>query len=979
MAEQVWAVQLKRWNPHTEAEDTFSYATSTRFTVSGSPASDTFTVRLIQPAWASRTAFDDHTTQGRGRIAVGQVVLKNLFGDLDQYANYPVDGRSITIYLGEEGNDFPGDFDVVLDATMEAELIGQDASTIKLRDWQRAANIPLQTAFYAGDNVAPDGLEGAEDLKGKPKPVCFGSPFNVSPVCVNAVKQIYQVHDGALDAITDVRDMGISLTSGATDWTSATSNFSSDAVRAAADNGSVSIIVGDGGKISTSTDGGQTWTARTSGVATALYAVVWFEAASLWIAGGANGVILTASSSGASWTSRTSGFSTTTIRSIACSDTIAVAVGDSGKASTSSNGTSWSAQSTILDTTSSAQHLYAIAYRLTAQGPAWVAGGAVSTLYYSTTGTTGSWTALASRSAGIEAFRSIAAGESSFVAVGDLGMVYRTDGIGDVWSKVSGSGLTVFGTANVSGVAFARGLFAAVDDENRISVSRDNGRTFEERRNATTGDATCVSPTSSGWIVGGTSGSIEYAAGVGSYASAADLEDDSLAPPLGTYKLFLDANGSYFRLGSPPIGKVTCDPVQDATLTAADGWALCYDRAGYVSGTDYSASDITTANATNSAPTGYYTTEGDRVMCAEVAGLFAQSIGAADFTDKDGVQRFQILESPAENVVSNGSALATGWTASGTASATNAVATYQGRSFSRVTNANSGDIDQSVTLTGDGTKDLYFLIRTDGAAGEHFTTLIDDTAGSAARLQVRSVIASDGTITSAATFGSLRATARLGDNVYAIAARSTTCTAANAHRLLANQQGAGSASSLLLSSFEMYDTPPDVTLVSQDGTSGEIVDLQPASSADRDSGLPITQAIVRYKTNYTPLSGTELAGGVSDTDRVLYGKAWLASSTSEDADVVAAHPLAKSRTFDTLLVAETDADAEAARLAGLFGVERSWCDATVLATSTTAAVELLNVAELRTSRFLMGAGTRFRVLGVRPDAHAGRVLFQLWR
>lgn len=45
----------------------------------------------------------------------------------------------------------------------------------------------------------------------------------------------------------------------------------------------------------------------------------------------------------------------------------------------------------------------------------------------------------------------------------------------------------------------------------------------------------------------------------GTYASLADLQDNALAPAAGAYKLFPGPAGVYIRLGSVPVGKVTCD------------------------------------------------------------------------------------------------------------------------------------------------------------------------------------------------------------------------------------------------------------------------------------------------------------------------------------------------------------------------------------------------------------------------------------
>lgn len=44
--------------------------------------------------------------------------------------------------------------------------------------------------------------------EGKPVPLCFGQCFNISPVLLDPVTKRYQVHDGAVQAITQVRENG---------------------------------------------------------------------------------------------------------------------------------------------------------------------------------------------------------------------------------------------------------------------------------------------------------------------------------------------------------------------------------------------------------------------------------------------------------------------------------------------------------------------------------------------------------------------------------------------------------------------------------------------------------------------------------------------------------------------------------------------------------------------------------------------------
>lgn len=980
----VWALRVSRYNPNSGVVEDFHYSTKNLFTAWGGPASTYFTSILVQPVLASRTGFDDHTTQGRGRVSVGQAVLKNLFGALDYLQSYPVDGRSITAYLGQENADFPSGFQVVFDGTMEQELIGQDTSVLKIRDWQRAAKVPIQTTVYAGDNVAPDGLEGEADLKGKPKPVLMGSVRNATPVLVNADKQIYQVHDGAIEELSAVYDSGVVLgeptkwvqtepaatfTSGnphhlcysadldlyvaiavttpgvvadlatssdATTWTLRTSAISAGLSLQDVDFGGPTgdrrfVMVALGGEIQTSPDG-VTWTARTSGTANGLLTVRWYETGQLWVAAGVAGTLLT-SPTGTTWTSRTSSFGASSIKCLAAGPTYIVAgSGDSslvGKVAYSADGITWT------------QSFSSVAANFPQD-----------------------WN------------RALYA-NGEYRMVGTAGLIIRSvDGV--TWNRMSSAfdGTAGGATYTLYAIAYGNGVWLVGGSTTDYAVAADDLWTRRAVNLAGTGILSAVFGRAR-FVAASLAAGINATLHGETYASLADLEDDTLAPTAGNWKVYLA--GGYFRLGSMPFGRVTCDPVQDSSFTPADGWAAALVRAGYASGTDYSATDVSTRSAANPAPTGDYITDGDKVMCADKADDFARTDGSMWFGDANGVLRLIALEDPIENVVTSPDTLtaAAGWTVAGTAVTTALYSTLGSIGLTRVQNANgvASQIARSVTLTGNGTKRFQCIVEYDSATGTTQHGLFDDTAGAyIARATV--TWNSDGTATAVAVNGTLVRFTLIRANCYGLV---MTATAVAAHTHTVYPHAAATAASVRIGRVTVTDAIPDFTLSSMDGTSGEIVDLYPVPSADVNSGLPVNRSVVRYSKNFTPMYGADIAGGVSDDDRVLFGKEFLDAATDLDSAVIAAHPLSVQRVDDSLYTEESGAQDAADLRQSLFGVERYWFDCVVLLTDTTAQIEVGDVVEIVSGRFLTGAGVRFRVLGIKPDAQSGRITLQLFR
>ncbi len=162
----------------------------------------------------ANTAYDDIVTAvpnfarampeafgGRSSMSWGDIEIINEGGVRDAWLADAWDGRGVRLYLGDPAWK-KSDFRPILVGTI-ADIGAKDQTTLilKIRDKQQALNVQVQGNLIVG--VAASA--------GQPIPLSIGPCFNVEPVMIDAGTCTYQVHDGAVQAITGVRDNGIGV------------------------------------------------------------------------------------------------------------------------------------------------------------------------------------------------------------------------------------------------------------------------------------------------------------------------------------------------------------------------------------------------------------------------------------------------------------------------------------------------------------------------------------------------------------------------------------------------------------------------------------------------------------------------------------------------------------------------------------------------------------------------------------------------
>ncbi|MDZ7870790.1 MAG: hypothetical protein U5L02_16590 [Rheinheimera sp.] len=111
-----------------------------------------------------------------------------------------VGGLPVTIRCGDAS--WPlAQFGIVIVASAESlSATSYDTAQLTMRDSSELLRRQLQTTLIS---VGPNA--------GQPVPICLGRCFNVSPALINEATRTYQVHDGAIHAITAVRENGVAI------------------------------------------------------------------------------------------------------------------------------------------------------------------------------------------------------------------------------------------------------------------------------------------------------------------------------------------------------------------------------------------------------------------------------------------------------------------------------------------------------------------------------------------------------------------------------------------------------------------------------------------------------------------------------------------------------------------------------------------------------------------------------------------------
>ncbi len=146
--------------------------------------------------------------------SISEFSLINADGNYDDLTSaISVNGQEIICSLGTmEGRDTVDAYhNFIPFAVLTGERFKVDRNRVTFETQDPALHLATETVqqtVYAGTG----DLEGTSDLEGKRVPFVDGVVFNITPTLVIPGELLWQVNDGAVGAITSVKDGGVALT-----------------------------------------------------------------------------------------------------------------------------------------------------------------------------------------------------------------------------------------------------------------------------------------------------------------------------------------------------------------------------------------------------------------------------------------------------------------------------------------------------------------------------------------------------------------------------------------------------------------------------------------------------------------------------------------------------------------------------------------------------------------------------------------------
>lgn len=136
---------------------------------------------------------------GSASISFGDIEIENTTGRYDSWLNDVWSNRTVNIFIGDVRWRRADFYSVFSGTAIGLDCKSRGRLNLKLGDKLQKLNTPITEAKLLGSTVNKDKII----------PLCFGECHNITPLLVDASVNEFQVHNGPIESIIEVRDNGV--------------------------------------------------------------------------------------------------------------------------------------------------------------------------------------------------------------------------------------------------------------------------------------------------------------------------------------------------------------------------------------------------------------------------------------------------------------------------------------------------------------------------------------------------------------------------------------------------------------------------------------------------------------------------------------------------------------------------------------------------------------------------------------------------
>ena len=208
----VWGAQLEvgSLTDYQRVVDaaTFNQVRSTRYLSNrayGTNSTDTPASTQYQAIVTGGVTFSESMDlEGRATIGYGDIELDNTAGILDIWLNWSWANKPVRVYIGDASWPKADFYQIFSGFVADIDSKNRNSVNLILADRLQYLNVPVTETLLGtviGNNLSTQAQQN-------PVPLCFGECFNVTPTVIHTSNLIYQVHNGQIEDVIEVRDNG---------------------------------------------------------------------------------------------------------------------------------------------------------------------------------------------------------------------------------------------------------------------------------------------------------------------------------------------------------------------------------------------------------------------------------------------------------------------------------------------------------------------------------------------------------------------------------------------------------------------------------------------------------------------------------------------------------------------------------------------------------------------------------------------------